>query len=436
MVLGDSILFSFWGSQLVIAIIAESHILIAAALTGLIFIAVTTESIYYFTGDKRWDRFAHGIAKIQVITFAPGSFIAIMFILVLLMLWPLFWTTIMRIAFWPFVMEAASFVLYILYLYTWYYTWETLRNFRALHIAVGFLLMFVAWSQQFMVDIVASYMLTPTDPNSLQSIVFNPTDIVLDFHRVVGDTSYAGYLIAAYAAWRFLRARSLQDKAYWDFVGGLGLLFGIGLMILQPFIGWQYAALIREHAPSAFYRIMGGGERSFLFLIQVILLTALFFFSAVYITAQMRKARATRRRVATLLMGLLLFFGVWLCLPPHWTPNLLGLNLTFLGQLGLMNPWKYLSLAGLTLSGFLMFGTYLGGIQSGLKWGARGILPHIILLILGLLVVGMMVTMGIIREEARRPYLIYGHMYIEPQSPDMVPTNEYAPPTRNIQYKP
>ncbi len=432
MVLADGI-FSFWGSQLVIAIIAESHILIAAALTGLIFISIATETIYYFTGDKRWDRFSHGIAKVQVVTFAPGSFIAIMFVLVLMMLWPLFWTTIFRITFWPFVMEALSFVLYILYLYTWYYTWDTLKGYRALHLSIGYLLMFVAWTQQFMVDVVASYMLTPTDPNSLQSVIFNPTDIVLDFHRVVGDISYGGFLIGAYASWRFLRARSLQDKAYWDFVGGLGLLFGIGLMMLQPFIGWQYAQLIRNSSPSAFYRIMGGGARSFLFLIQVMLLTALFFFSALYITAQMQKARSKYRRVATLLMLALLIFGGWLCLPPHWSPNLLGLNLSFLGQLGLMNPWKYVALAGLTLSGFLMFLSYLGSIQSGLKWGARGIVPHVVLLVLGLLVVGMMFDMGLIREESRRPFLIYGRMYIQPQTPDMVPTNQYAPPTRNIQ---
>ncbi len=435
MVLADGI-FSFWGSQLVIGIIFESHILIAAALTGLVFITVVTETVYYFTGDKRWDRFSHGIAKTQVIFFAPGSFIAIMAVLTLMMLWPAFWTTIFRITFWPFVMEALSFVLWILYLYTWYYTWEPLRNYRALHLSLGYLLMFAAWGQQFMVDIVASYMLTPTEPNSLQSIIFNPTDIVLDFHRVVGNISYAGFLIGGFASWRFLRARSLQDKAYWDFVGGLGLLFGIGLMMMQPFIGWQYAALIRYNSPNAFYRIMGGGERSFLFLIQVILLTALFFFSAVYITAQMRKARSRHARAATTLMILLLFFGGWLCLPPHWSPNLLGLDLGFLGQLGLMNPWKYVSLAGLTLCGFLMFGSYLGAIQSGLKWGARGIMPHVVLLILGILVVGMMIDMGVIREESRRPFLLYGRMYIQPQSPDMAPTNEYAPPTRDIRNLP
>src|SRR5262245_41272022 len=104
MVLADGI-FSFFGSQMVIAIIAETHILIAAALTGLNFVAVSTESVYYFTGDKRWDRIAHGVAKLQVIFFAPGSFIAIMFILILMMLWPAFWGTMMRIAFWPMVME-------------------------------------------------------------------------------------------------------------------------------------------------------------------------------------------------------------------------------------------------------------------------------------------------------------------------------------------
>jgi cytochrome d ubiquinol oxidase subunit I len=425
-------LFDFWGSQLFIAMLFLTHIMIAALLTGLNFIAVAMESTYYFTKDRRWDRAAHGIAKLQVIMFAPGSLIAITAVMALGLLWPVFWDDMMRIAFWPMIIEAISFILWILYLYTWYFTWEALADFPALHISVGYLLMFVSWSQQFSIDIVASYMLTPTSPLSLHSILFNPTMFPLDVHRTIGNISYAGFALAGFSGWRYLTSRKLEEKAYWDWLGSLGVLFGVGFMFMQPFVGYQYVLSIRDSSFGAFYHIMGGGQRSWLFLIQVAILGVLFFMSGLYAIAQMVKSRSPNTWATGVLLGLVVFFAVWLMLPPHWTPSIAGLPLDFMGQLGMMNPWKYWALAGLTLSGLFLFMNYLGAVQIGFKWGARGIVSHLVTIALGLVIVAMMFTMGLIREEARRPYLIYGRMYIEPQGWQLAPSNSSPSPPRQI----
>lgn len=423
---------SFWAAQLIMAILWVTHGLVAYFLTGANFIAVAAESTYLFTRNERWDRMAHGIARVQAIFFAPGSLIPIIAIFSLSSLWPTFWTAILRITFWPFVIEALSFVLWVLYLYTWYYTWDSLKQYKALHISLGLLFMYSSWLQQAMIDVTGSYMLTPTDPKSLQAVVFNPTFMPLDLHRTVGNISYAGFLIGGYAAWRYLRARSLEDRAYFDMVGSVGLLMGLGLLFLQPFIGYQYALAISEHSQAALYRVMMGGERSFLFVIQVILLSGLFFFGSLYAWIQMRKSAAKRTPFATGLLFALLFWAVWLCLPPHWSPNLFGLDLSFLGQLGLMNPWKYLALAGLTLTCMLMFFFYLAAIQRGFKWGTRGVMAHVLLIVLAFNVVAIAVDMGIVREEARRPYMIYDRMYIEPQTPSQVQPNNAGGPTRDV----
>jgi cytochrome bd-type quinol oxidase subunit 1 len=97
-----------------------------------------------------------------------------------------------------------------------------------------------------------------------------------------------------------------------------------------------------------------------------------------------------------------------------------------------MNPWKYAALAGMTLTGMLMFFVYLAAIQRGFKWGVRGVGPHVTLILLAFLVAAISVDMGIIREEARRPFMIYDRMYIEPEAPSQIPPNNQFGPTRNV----
>lgn len=427
---------SFWGAQLIMAVLWSTHGLIFYFLIGANFIAVAAEATYYFTNNERWDRIAHTVAKMQAILFAPGSLIPIAAVILMAALWPLFWGTIVRITFWPFQIESLTFVLWVLYLYTWYYTWDVMKPYKALHIAFGMLFMFTSWLQQAMIDVTASYMLTPTDPTSLQAIMFNPTYIPLDLHRTIGNISYAGFVLGGFAAYKYLRARTLEDRAFYDLFGTLGLAVGLGFLFIQPFIGFQYALAINEHHPAALYRVMSGGPRSFLFLIQVILLSALFFFSAVYAWLQMRKSSSKRTAFATGLMVALVAWAVWLCVPPHWSPRIGPVELSWIGRYGLMNPWKYAAIAGMDLTGMMMFFIYLAAIQRGFKWGARGVAAHVLLILLAFLVMAMSLDMGIIREEARRPFLIYDRMYIEPQAPSQLPPAGEWGPTQNINTSP
>jgi hypothetical protein len=83
-----------------------------------------------------------------------------------------------------------------------------------------------------------------------------------------------------------------------------------------------------------------------------------------------------------------------------------------------------------------MFFIYLSAIQRGLKWGTRGVAAHVLLIVLSFNVVAIAADMGIIREEARRPFLIYDQMYIAPQAPGDVPASTNWGPQRTIQTVP
>src|SRR5207302_6213359 len=66
---------------------------------------------------------------------------AILLITVMLVgLWGHFWTTIVTIAWWPLFIEAWTFVLQVSLAYLWYYTWDPLRAFKGVHMAIGGLL--------------------------------------------------------------------------------------------------------------------------------------------------------------------------------------------------------------------------------------------------------------------------------------------------------
>jgi cytochrome bd-type quinol oxidase subunit 1 len=107
-------------------------------------------------------------------------------------------------------------------------------------------------------DGMGSYMLTPVDGASTWANVWNPTWLPLALHRLMGELVMAGYVIAAYGAWRLGRPGSGEHRDYDLFLVKLGWLGGLGALLLQPFTGLIYASWIRQAAPEAYDQIVRG----------------------------------------------------------------------------------------------------------------------------------------------------------------------------------
>jgi len=84
------------------------------------------------------------------------------------------------------------------------------------------------------------------------AVYINPTFVPLNMHRFVGNISYAGFLVAGFAALLYLRSTRDSDREYYDWMGHWGLVWGFGFLLLQPFIGYGYMKAIREHNAEAF----------------------------------------------------------------------------------------------------------------------------------------------------------------------------------------
>jgi len=95
--------------------------------------------------------------------------------------------------------------------------------------------------------------------------------------------------------------------------------------------------------------------------------------------------------------------------------------------LGSMQPWKYIAMAGITLSAIVAVLLFIGSVHTGLRWGFWGMggrAAQYLLLALTIFASFMMALTGFIRENSRIPFTIFNNTTIEQpeQFPQLMPT--------------
>src|SRR5437016_88808 len=261
------------GHRVAIGSMFEAHILISGLVSGFTLFGPIVEWLGWMRGRADYDRLARGMGRFLIFYFGFGAATAIVLITILLPgLWGHFWAVIQRVMFWPFYIEAWTFFLMVITTYLWYYSWDQLRGpFKALHMALGGSLVIASFLQVAMIDIIASYMLTPTPPNDPVHLFLNPTNYPLTIHRMIANLAYAGYGIAGFGGFRYLRARTDDARAFWDWAGSFGVIWGVAMTLLQPVVGYDYAKEIQLRSYGAWYKLMRGSLGPE-FLVQIPLL--------------------------------------------------------------------------------------------------------------------------------------------------------------------
>jgi cytochrome d ubiquinol oxidase subunit I len=449
------------GNGLAVAILALLHIQIAAYLQGAAALATVSQGISLMRDDPRHERLAHGLIKSMAYVFSFGAAVAIFWVLwVLLALWGRFWVSISVITFWPLVFEAAAFLSEIVLLYTIYTNWDRLERYRRARFGLSVLLTVVMWWQMFLIDVVASYMLTPNNGDTNQRAqVLNPTFLPLQIHRTIGNIAWAGAVLGFYAAFSYLRAtrrarRDASDPAlsparsigamaatefasaspegtgaerrrYLDWLGQWGALWAVTLSLLQIWVGYTYAKEIQLHAFPAWYRLMKG-VLSNVFLIQIFLLGAIFTLGCLYFWRRM-KASGIRRLWVQKLCFVMLVLATLLAVQPAWFAmshdDVAAAHRDrpwwdggLLNPIGNFIPNKVIALTALMVFGLISATSYVRAYSEGrLRIGETTRRSQVVLLALGVTVSLIMMVMGVLRENSRQPYLIYGEMRIQHQ---------------------
>ncbi|HZR46016.1 MAG TPA: cytochrome ubiquinol oxidase subunit I, partial [Candidatus Manganitrophaceae bacterium] len=341
--------------RLAIALTALTHTLFATFVVGGTLIGALCESVGVLTKDDRYERLSHSIARNLVLMSAAVSFLGVVLVLFLTILWPSFWTTLFRIMFWPLILEASFFLGEAICLYSWYYSWG--RWPRKVHLLIAWLGAGFSWIAMVMIDIVGSYLLTPRPPLDTVRKIINPSMVQLDLHRFAGNLAWSGFAIAALSAIRYLRARDSDERAYQEWAGAFCVTLAFGFLLLMPILGHSYMKAVRFVSEEAFVRLMLA-EKSWVFILQVFLIDLLFLVGSWYMFRMARfhfKERRSfirYRRLATLLMaGAAILFVI-----PYHVQQIPFAHYFTSAQInpwGVMAPNKYIAMWALFVIGII-----------------------------------------------------------------------------------
>ncbi|MBA3965762.1 MAG: cytochrome ubiquinol oxidase subunit I [Nitrospirales bacterium] len=413
--------------RVAIATSALLHSLFATFIVGSSLIGAVTATCSYVTGKEWFDRLARLIAFSLVFSTATISFFGVMLVFFLNIYWPQFWHRMFHVMFWPFLGEALLFLGEAIFAYAWYYLWKWGKDGwrQKAHLAFIWLAAGCALTAMFLIDITASYMLTPDPVYAAWENILNPTMIHLDLHRWFGNLTWAGFAIGAIFAISYMKAQNETDRRFFQKGGAYGFVLGYGALLVMPVVGYQYLLHLRYGQPQAFYTVMLG-ERSWLFAFVGLLYGLLVFLGSLYVSQMVRSQPNPPVSFSGFFpfsLAMIVLAAVTLAMPYHLQhiPFLNRLIDQEINPLGKMQPYKYFALSGLVIFGFGNWLYSLGAFRrmpshadSTQASGTRRGMATILISLAGLTMI-ILLAMGWVRESARavNGYLIYDVMRLE-----------------------
>jgi hypothetical protein len=214
-------------------------------------------------------------------------------------------------------------------------------------------------------------------------------------HRMLGNMAFGGLVAGSYAAVKFIGAKSAAEKAHYDWMGYIANFVAIMALIPLPFAGYYLGREVYSTSAVMGNNMMGG-DFSWTFIIQAMLVGSLFLISNYYLWSGMTRIPGAERYykyIKFILGAIILSFAIWL------TPHNLPLSGQEVGQMGGSQFHPTLKFLGLMpaknavvnliiLSTFFSFLLYRRGNRSDvLPIRDQGRLPLIVIPLAGLVAI-------------------------------------------------
>lgn len=274
----------------------------------------------------RYDGLARDLAKVALlalsVTAVVGSLMLGMFIF--------FYPSFMKYmggtfkAFMPFY--AIVFVGESLLLILYYYSWDRMAEpaLKWAHASMGVLTNLFGAALLFLANSWSAFMMAPAGVDAqgrflgngwhlLHSALWNP----LNVHRFLADIMSGGAVVLAYACYRFFTSKTDEERAYFDWVGYVFLFVTVCALLPMPFAGYWLMRSVYAFSQSMGVTMMGG-LLTWLFVVQALLIGALFLGVNYYLWQSMARLRGGERYqpyYQSLLAVLILALFIWLT--PH-----------------------------------------------------------------------------------------------------------------------
>ncbi len=432
----SSLDFPYLGSRGLVGVVMLIHIFFATLFVGYAIGSPLLQIWSVRTGNPRFERLAHSMARFNVLTFSVGATWAVMFLVVLLGFYPRVTTALFTHFVWFFpVIAMIAMVLTLWLFYVHYYRAQN----RALpkNIVAGLAAAFFIWVWMVILTGIDTFMVTGggADGGAVPSgaevssigaaldSMLSPMWLVQSIHRTFGNLSWPAYALAAWAAFSYHKAKSAEDKAFYDWAGLMGVIWGTVFLLLQPLGGFatvyvmstlNYDAedLTVPGASGPYDRLVGVGADSFtssLLYVNLVMVVGLFVLSnvAMYLGAGRHPDSAGRRPIQ--------FFGLLAALAGLYAISPLA-QFPFLYMRYIMMLVMVLA----TLGAVVAYARERGRF----RYGSPGGYYRAVLLALGVLAAVVTLSMGWMKSNARAPYTIYGQPEYQVESEQPVVPEE------------
>lgn len=299
--------FPYTGNRTAVWIVAQLHILFAAFILGAPIFVVISEWLGYRKQDPRYDRLAKEVMKVTVILYSMTALTGGLFIFVLLATYPQFTTWLINHFFLVFaVIYPLLFIGETILLYMYFYSWDAWKGAKkARHIALGVLLNLVGTITLFVIDGPTSFMNTPVKAEGISPAeflatatlwdkIYNYSWMPMNLHRLVGNVTFGGFITGLVAAYMYMAAKKEDERAYYDWMGFVGNLIGVGALLFLPFMGYLLAYELCDYDASICPYMMAD-QLSMFFEMQGAMVGLIFLASNYYIWLSMKRIEGVER---------------------------------------------------------------------------------------------------------------------------------------------
>ncbi len=322
----------FVGSRVTVWVLAQLHLLFAAFVLAVPLFAFIIEFIGYVKKEERYDKLAYEFTKLLSVSFSMTATFGAFLTFGLIILYPKFTNYLMHIFSPTFLPYVLLFFLEALFLYSYYYGWGKFGP--KVHLFLGLMLNLVGTAIMFIANAWLTFMMSPGKRDdvdgdgvpdfvsavsesgallSLRDAFFNFTWMPINIHRIIANVAFGGSIAAAYAAFRYLRAKTDEEKAHFDWMGYIGNFVAIIAFLPLPFAGYYLASEIYAFSQTLGIQMMGG-TFSWLFVIQAAVIGNLFLGANYYLWLGMGRIEGTahfQKFIKWLLIAIALCFAVW-----------------------------------------------------------------------------------------------------------------------------
>ena len=343
-----SVEFSYTGNRTAVWIVAQLHTLFGAFILGAPIFIVISEWLGFRKQDLRYDRLAKELTKVTVILFSMTAVTGALFIFVLLAAYPQFTAWFINQFYLVFaVIYPSLFIGGTIVLYMYFYMWDAWKGEKkGRHIALGVLLNLICMLTMFIINGPTSFMNTPPkaegispqdflEAASLWDKIANVTWLPLSLHRIDGNLAFGGFVTGMIAAYMYMGAKNQEERAYYDWMGFVGNLIGVGAMLFQPFTGLLYAYQMCDYDFS-FCPYMMADQLSMFFEMQGAMVGLMFLASNYYVWLSLKRIEGVEKVRMTILAPIVMVafpFVMMVVMNYYWIPD--PMSLAFLLPLAL-----------------------------------------------------------------------------------------------------